>query len=234
MATGNSNMLNDALSQWALECNAMINYGTNLFYHIPDWDNNPWATGHGWMLAGFVRVVSGPRSGLLQYARSRSLLAGWLNAQVASINSAGQSASFSSTINTYSITVSNVFTALFNQLTARPSFSEPSLAYLQGSNLIPDYMLGSGDGTGDTSGTAATVSAYYRFRVLAPSHTNAWMDSKASAMFDAVVSNLSDQGWLGGVVNPQYPWAVSGYSGQSPEGQSFLGLMWAARTAAGV
>lgn len=76
------------------------------------------------------------------------------------------------------------------------------------------------------------AAAYYRFRVLAPQKVSSWLDSRASDLFDAVVSHVDNNGWLSQVVNPDGPWTV--YGGQSPEGQSALGLMWAARTAAGV
>ena len=94
------------------------------------------------------------------------------------------------------------------------------------------------------------AAAYYRFRVIAPGKIAPWLDSRASDLFDAVVNQVDGNGWLnhvgsicvlrrsltdvtpGQVVNPEYPWSV--YSGQSPEGQSVLGLLWAARSAAGV
>lgn len=61
LVAGDQSILNDALSQWALESNSLLNPSTGLYQHIPDFDNNPWATGNGWMLMGFARVVSRER-----------------------------------------------------------------------------------------------------------------------------------------------------------------------------
>ena len=91
MVSSSQAVLNDALSQWAIECNEMMDWNKGVFNHIPAWDNKPWATGNGWMLMGFTRVV-------------------------ASINSAGMSGAFSSTTSSYIDTVTWAFYNLFGNM----------------------------------------------------------------------------------------------------------------------
>jgi len=54
----------------------------------------------------------------------------------------------------------------------------------------------------------------------------------AEKAFDGVVAKIDGDGWLTSVVNPMGPWVIDG--AKSPEGQSFVGMMWAARTKAGL
>lgn len=90
----------------------------------------------------------------------------------------------------------------------------------------------SSPGGGETAGTALTVAAYYRFITMFPESATDTDVAAAERAFDGVVSKIDSNGWLTSVVNPMGPWVIDG--AQSPEGQSFLGMMWAARTKAGL
>ena len=84
---------------------------------------------------------------------------------------------------------------------------------------------------GETAGTALVVAAYYRFIDMFPTSAITSNTQAAERAFDGVVAKLDRHGWLTSVVNPMGPWVIDG--SQSPEGQSFVGMMWAARTKAG-
>jgi len=85
---------------------------------------------------------------------------------------------------------------------------------------------------GETAGTALTVAAYYRYIDMFRSTATEANNAAAARAFDGVFAKINAQGWLGSVVNPMGPWVIDGT--QSPEGQSFVGMMWAARTRAGL
>ena len=120
----------------------------------------------------------------------------------------------------------------------------------QDDGLLPNYMLNTDSslgeswryassatganvsGGGETAGTALTVAAYYRFIKLYPDLATDANTKAAAQAFDAVVASLDEDGWLTSNVNPMGPWVIDGT--KSPEGESFVGQMWAARTAIGV
>ena len=154
--TGSPDYLSDAFSQWALESNELMDWNKGLYLHIPDWDSRPWATGNGWMLGGFVRVL-------------------------AVIQATSRTSGFSS-LSDYEGTVTWVFYNLFGNIGT--------------DGLIPNYMDGTGDSTGDASGSAMIAAAYYRFRVLVPAKASDWLDEQAAILFDAVVTDLGNDGWL--------------------------------------
>lgn len=83
---------------------------------------------------------------------------------------------------------------------------------------------------GEAAGTAIVVAAYYRFINMYPDQASASTDAAAEKAFDGVVVKIDSEGWLTSVVNPMGPWEING--ARSPEGQSFVGMMWAARTKA--
>jgi rhamnogalacturonyl hydrolase YesR len=92
---------------------------------------------------------------------------------------------------------------------------------------------------GDTAGTALIVAAFYRYYLYYPSRINAWALEQADKAFKGVVDKIDDLGWVTQVVDPD---GVNGFlvyvnlatPMQSPEAQAFSGMMWAARTAAGI
>ncbi|KAL7424293.1 hypothetical protein Q5752_001883 [Cryptotrichosporon argae] len=151
------------------------------------------------------------------------MLAGGMRV-IESIIAAGYGSVFAGQIEQAEEILAGVFTALFDRLDAN--------------SLMPDYM-DQGNATlalGDTAGTAAVISAFYRFYVLRPDLAGG-LTGQAAAAFDGVMSFVASDGWLSHEVDPQgtYGWVVYPESSlRSPEGQSFLGLMWAARTAAGI
>ncbi|GFZ48818.1 hypothetical protein JCM24511_06567 [Saitozyma sp. JCM 24511] len=206
LSTGNQALLNISLAQWLLESSALLDTTVNIFRHINDWDARLWATGNGWMLYGAVRVLASVQS----YSSSGSATDNAISSEVAQIQT----------------TLSGVFTALFNQL--------------DNNSLIPDYMNQPNAtlAIGDSSGTALTVAAFYRFlSVCSTASVSDSVKSLASKAFDGVVAQIDSNGWLGNVVDPlgTNGWVVyPGSNIRSPEGQSFVGLMWAARTAAGI
>lgn len=65
-----------------------------------------------------------------------------------------------------------------------------------------------------------------------PDETSDALETAAARAFDGVVAKIDAEGWLGSTVDPMGPWEVRGT--RSPEGQSFVGMMWAARTKAGL
>ncbi|RSH82547.1 uncharacterized protein EHS24_007528 [Apiotrichum porosum] len=141
---------------------------------------------------------------------------------LASIDSAGQTDNMGTSVSTAETTAANVFTALFNQLTS--------------DGRLPNYML-TDDSTlsiADSTGTAGVVAAFYRFYIRRPDLAKA-LTTKAAQAFDGVVAKIDSSFWLTDVVDPlgTNGFIVTPGSGtQSPEGQSFVALMWAARTAA--
>lgn len=151
---------------------------------------------------------------------------GWMLAGLmrvlASIKSSGDK-SLAAQVAQAEQTAANVFKALFSRL--------------DGSGRLPNYMdQTNADLThGDSAGTTAVVSAYYRFLVLRPDLA-APMKAQADKAFGAVVNKVNSDGWLTLVVDPQGTNGFRVYPEQntrSPEGQALLGAMWAARTAAG-
>jgi hypothetical protein len=99
---------------------------------------------------------------------------------------------------------------------------------------VPNYLHhpDSSLGGGETAGTAVIVAAYYRWLTLGPMNAPDWLRSAAAKAFDGVVAKIDNDGWLTQAINPMGPWVVDG--AKSPEGQSFVGMMWAARTRAGI
>ncbi|CAK9785697.1 hypothetical protein CC85DRAFT_288182 [Cutaneotrichosporon oleaginosum] len=103
---------------------------------------------------------------------------------------------------------------------------------------IPNYMGAETDPrytAGDSAGTAAVVGAFYRFLVMRPDLAGP-MKGAAEQAFAAVVDKIDTDAWLTAVVDPQGTNGFLVYPDQntrSPEGQSLLAVMWAARTAAG-
>ena len=91
---------------------------------------------------------------------------------------------------------------------------------------------------GDVAGTAAVVAAYYRFYTLCPEHTTDALSNSADAAFTGVLSYVGDDGWAAHVVDPLGTHGLVVYPDDptlhSPEAQSFIGMMWAARTVAGI
>ncbi|KAL1413426.1 hypothetical protein Q8F55_001193 [Vanrija albida] len=120
-------------------------------------------------------------------------------------------------------TAAKVFAALLNSI--------------DDAGLIATYV-GATDGAHaltDSTGTTAVVGAYYRFLVLRPDLVKD-LKPKADAAFRGVVAKINSDNWLTAVVDPQ---GTNGFirndaaNTRSPEGQSLLGALWAARTAAG-
>lgn len=106
-------LLSYGIDQWGLESSSLIDYSTNLYRHINDFDAHLWSTGNGWMLHGAVRVVS--------------LSLGWagyplMPLQLASISAARQTSSFSTELDGTMNQMSEVFEALFSQLTVSDRF----------------------------------------------------------------------------------------------------------------
>lgn len=108
---------------------------------------------------------------------------------------------------------------------------------------------------GESASTALVVAAYYRFRKLAPWLTTEEMNRACDRAFDGVMAKVDDAGWMTQVSSLQShchhrpdadtsiqvvdPLGSNGFlvypdndSLRSPEGQAFLGMMWAARSAA--
>lgn len=120
-------------------------------------------------------------------------------------------------------TAAAVFKALFDRLDE--------------SGRLPNYMDQHDPNLthGDSAGTAGVVSAYYRFLVMRPDLA-APMKDKAAHAFASVVAKINADSWLTQVVDPQGTNGFLVYPNQntrSPEGQSLVAAMWAARTAAG-
>lgn len=142
---------------------------------------------------------------------------------LASIAKSPYAAQFKDQTDAAARTAANVFTALFNAL--------------DDSGLIATYVGATG-GTAaltDSTGTTAVVGAFYRFLVLRPDLASP-LKSKADLAFRGVVNKINSDNWLTAVVDPQ---GTNGFlrndaaNTRSPEGQSLLGALWAARTAAG-
>jgi rhamnogalacturonyl hydrolase YesR len=92
---------------------------------------------------------------------------------------------------------------------------------------------------GDTAGTALIVAAFYRYYLLYPSRINQWALDQADKAFKGVVDKIDESGWVTQVVDPDGTNGFLVYINlatpmQSPEAQAFSGMMWAARTAAGI
>ncbi|GMK59287.1 hypothetical protein CspeluHIS016_0703020 [Cutaneotrichosporon spelunceum] len=116
-----------------------------------------------------------------------------------------------------------VFVALFDRL--------------DDSSRLPNYMdeVDPALAHADSAGTAAVIGAFYRFLMLRPDLARP-MQGAAERAFAAVVDKIDPDGWLTAVVDPQGTHGFLVYPGaqtRSPEGQSLLAIMWAARTAAG-
>lgn len=145
---------------------------------------------------------------------------------LASIDAAGQTGSFSGDVTKVKQQAAPVFNSLWQQLDS--------------DNLIPNYMLQSNTtlAVGDVSGTAAVVAAYYRFHVLCPEYAVDVLTQGAETAWEGVMAKIGDDGWATHVVDPlgTYGWVVypDDPTLHSPEAQSFAGMMWAARTAAGI
>jgi hypothetical protein len=92
---------------------------------------------------------------------------------------------------------------------------------------------------GDAAGTALIVASAYRFYALFPERCNDWFIRQAEKGFRGVVNQLDEDGWIHHVVDPD---GINGFiveperepPMQSPEAQAFAGMMWAARTQAGI
>ncbi|BEJ12619.1 hypothetical protein CspHIS471_0210790 [Cutaneotrichosporon sp. HIS471] len=115
-----------------------------------------------------------------------------------------------------------VFQSLFNRL--------------DDSDRLPNYMEETDPALthADSAGTTAVVGAFYRFLVLRPDLARG-MKPAAERAFSGVVNKVDGEAWLTAVVDPQGTNGFLVYPGQdtrSPEGQSLLAIMWAARTAA--
>lgn len=90
-----------------------------------------------------------------------------------------------------------------------------------------------GDNTQECAGTAGVVAAFYRFLVINPGLAEP-MKAQAEKSFGGLVNKIDDQGKLMSVVDPSGGNGFNMNDGRaSPEGQAFIMLMWAARTAAG-
>ncbi|TXT15672.1 hypothetical protein VHUM_00175 [Vanrija humicola] len=142
---------------------------------------------------------------------------------LASIAKSPFAAQFATQTDAAARTAAKVFAALFN---AADDWG-----------LIATY-IGATDGAAaltDSTGTAAVAGAFYRFLVLRPDLA-APLKPKADLAFRGVVSKINGANWLTAVVDPQ---GTNGFlrndaaNVRSPEGQSLLGALWAARTAAG-
>lgn len=111
---------------------------------------------------------------------------------------------------------------------------------LDSDNLLPDYMLQDNAtlAIGDVAGTAAVAAAYYRFYTLCPEYATDALSSGADAAFTGVVNYVGDDGFATHVVDPMGTYGLVVYPNDptlhSPEAQSFIGMMWAARTVAGI
>jgi len=89
LATKNPDLLEQALQQWTLTSDMLLENG--LYFHTTTFDHGYWATGNGWMLAGLMRVL-------------------------ASIRAAGFEDRFSNDIAAAEKTAADVFKTLFQQL----------------------------------------------------------------------------------------------------------------------
>jgi rhamnogalacturonyl hydrolase YesR len=79
----------------------------------------------------------------------------------------------------------------------------------------------------DTSSTALIASVTFRLAVL--KEDNSTYIQNANAAYDFVRRNIDDDGWLRNTVNPLSFYTPSGPDETSPEGQSFVLLLEAAR-----
>ena len=79
----------------------------------------------------------------------------------------------------------------------------------------------------DTSSTALIASVTFRLAVL--KEDNSTYISNANAAYDFVRSNIDSNGWLRNTVDPLTFYSLSNSSVPSPEGQTFVLLMEAAR-----
>lgn len=155
---------------------------------------------------------------------------GWMLAGLmrvlASIRAAGvaQTPAFANRVATAENIAALVFKSLFAQL-----------GY---DGRLPNYMLQNDRSlaVADSTGTAAVVGAFYRFYVMRPDLATPMLQF-ASKAFDGVVDRIDRQSWLTEVVDPsgQNGFVVTpGSNLRSPEGQSLLAMMWAARNDAGI
>ncbi|TYJ57918.1 hypothetical protein B9479_001273 [Cryptococcus floricola] len=156
------------------------------------------------------------------WATGNGWMAYGLMRDLASVSSAGLDSAVGDYATNTKNTISGVFQGLFSQL--------------DDDSLIPNYMHQSNAtlAVGDTSGTALTVAAYYRFLKLAPELTNDNLTTLAEQAFDGVVAKIDDNGWVTHAVDPMgtYGWVVypDDLTLHSPEAQAFAALMWKART----
>jgi rhamnogalacturonyl hydrolase YesR len=122
-------------------------------------------------------------------------------------------------------TAALVFKALFDRLDA----SDRLPNYMGAHETDPKFTAG------DSAGTTAVVGAFYRFLVMRPDLARP-MKPAADRAFTAVVNKVNQEAWLTAVVDPQGSEGFLVHQDRdirSPEGQSLLAIMWAARTAAG-
>lgn len=79
----------------------------------------------------------------------------------------------------------------------------------------------------DASSTALIASVTFRLAVL--NEDNSTHISDANAAYDFVLSNIDEDGWLRNTANPLTFYDLSAPDDPSPEGQSFVLLLEAAR-----
>jgi hypothetical protein len=106
---------------------------------------------------------------------------------------------------------------------------------------LPAHLLAQGE----SAGTALVLAAFHRFEVLAPWLVTDDMKAKAEKGFGGVMKNLKEDGWLGQVSPPLVerwtvlmkerwstrPAIMVDPKAKSAEGQSFMGMLWAAKVA---
>jgi hypothetical protein len=151
---------------------------------------------------------------------------GWMLAGLmrilASIDAAGPSsaAQLAGDVAAAKDTAAAVFKALFAELKDEGADAA----------RIPNFLRNSGGGDLESAGTAIVAAAFYRFYALAPDLAKP-MEADANRAYNGVMKQLQD-GVLRGCVDPSGQGAVSFariMDEPSPEGQSFVVLMYAAR-----
>jgi len=203
-------LLQNSYDQCRLYRKYLQDSATKLWKHIQvgsSPDGNLWATGNGWAAAGMLRV--------LQTIRNSGLSNNFVNQQADLLNWVEEivKASWDHQVH------------IFYPITSlRLSIAETRL---QTSAGALHNVIDQSDSFADASSTALIASVTFRLAVL--KQDNSTYIRNANAAYDFVRRNIDNDGWLRNTVNPLSFYTPSGPNDTSPEGQSFVLLLEAAR-----
>ena len=204
-------LLQTAYDQCRLYRNYLQDNTTKLWKHIElgsYQDNSFWATGNGWAAAGMFRVLQ-----TIRLSKANGNLTSQQNDLLQWIEEIVKAS--------WHYQVNMIWMAILSP--------DPPIAnfHLQTSDGALRNVINDPGSFKDTSSTALIASVTFRLAVL--KGDNSTYISNANAAYGFVSTNIDGAGWLRNTVDPLTFNSVSDYGNPSPEAQSFVLLLEAAR-----